>query len=166
MNKLNAAELSSILLPTQAQLERLQMSQTLRSARPKPEVLVVDVSAPRRQLLQDMLNTNIFPQGCKFYTASTLQEAWSRYLSYAPDMVFIDKDLADFNGYRLARIIHAVDKHAFVAIVAEQPTHDDADDIRSSGVKGLLIKPYDVQRVQAISQPMILKFAARKKVKK
>lgn len=126
------------------------MSVSIRPARDKVEILIVEPVAHTRQLLQDMLKNNIYVHACKIYPAATAKEAWSAYLSYGPDLAFISTELPEVDGYRLAQLFQVIDAKAQCVMTAKEPSKDYAQQVKECGAKGILVMPYDLQQLQPI----------------
>lgn len=113
-----------------------------RKNRTKPEILIVEDQAFSRTLLLEMLTHR--------YTtlvAADGLEALDIYARHAPDITFLDIELPGLNGHELARIIHTMDKNAFIVMVTANHYAEDVKAARENGAEGFIVKPYSKQKL-------------------
>lgn len=79
---------------------------------------------------------------CVFATANHVQQAMDLYVSFQPDIVFLDIQLPDGDGYDVLDWIMWHDPGAYVVMFS---SHNDLDNIMKSfenGANGFVAKPF------------------------
>ncbi len=126
------------LQPRPDQMRTFTAATARRSARQKPEILVVEDQLFSRKLLLGLLD-----RSCRAYGATDVQSALDLYWSEAPDMVFLDIDLPDGSGHGLAAVLAALDPDSHIVMVTANSQPEDIQRARSNRVKGFIVKPYN-----------------------
>ena len=146
-----AAEDSAIALkasPEQVRLFREAHNQ--KPQRKRLEFLVVEDETFAQKLLCEILrgvrlqNNNESPS---IETAPSLREAWKLFLKKAPDITFIDLNLADGSGHTLARAIKEVDAGSRIVIVTSSNYQEEIEVARQNNVDFFIAKPYNKKQV-------------------
>ncbi len=110
--------------------------------RPLQVLLVEDDDLTRR------VAGNVLKNDYTLITAKDAYEAVVNYLLYAPDVVFLDIDLPDQNGFTVLDQVISCDEDAFVVMFS---SHDSLDNIVKSlthGAHGFVTKPLHRGRLQ------------------
>lgn len=101
------------------------------------KVLLVEDDPVTRWMVRNALKHQ-----CSFATADCGNKVFSMYSSFQPDVVFLDINLPDKNGYEILHWIMRNDPGARVVMFS---SNDDLDNITSaldSGAKGFVAKPF------------------------
>ncbi len=69
------------------------------------------------------------------------------YLTYAPDIVFLDIELPDIEGHRLAQLLKAIDPNAYIVMVTANNYAEDVAKAIENGAKGFIVKPYSKDKI-------------------
>jgi len=110
------------------------------------------VDAPRVLLVEDDPMTRFMVRKaikneCELATAPEGNKVFSLYASYQPDIVFLDINLPDLNGYDVLEWIMDNDPGACVVMFSG---NSDMDNIVSSmgyGAKGFVSKPFSKEKL-------------------
>ena len=137
----NPSMLMSKFLPTEQQINSARMSVRLRKVRKVEEILVVDRLPIAQELIKNTLNSKY-----KVTLAKTAREAWLNYLNFTPDLVFMETDLPDLSGHKLAQMIDLIDPESYMVMVANDE-NDAAIFAKKYGKNGFITKPYDTEKI-------------------
>jgi two-component system, chemotaxis family, chemotaxis protein CheY len=111
-----------------------------RKGHRRPCVLVVEddrfMSAMVKQLLEDT---------CEVKVVQTGEEAAQAYPSLAPDIIFLDIDLPDMDGFEVLRRLQAMDPRAFIVMFSGNSYQDNLCQALQEGAKGFIAKPFTRQ---------------------
>jgi len=140
--KMTQAEVFSALQPTPKQIELFRAAVNYRRQRAFTEVLAVEDQPFSRRLLGGLLK-----QAHQTHLASDGREAWNMYLTYAPDIAFLDIELPDISGHRLAQLLKAIDPDAFIVMVTANNYAEDVARAKEYGARGFIIKPYCKEKI-------------------
>jgi len=89
----------------------------------------------------------------KLVFARTLEDAKAQYDEHMPDMVFLDIDLPDGNGFELLDYIRAREPEAYVVILTGSKLDEDIATSQQKGASAYLIKPFTKARIeQAVAE--------------
>jgi CheY-like chemotaxis protein len=129
-----------------------------RSRGSKHRVLVVDDNLDAAEALRLLLCI----KGFEVFTASDGTEAIQRTEECAPDIIFMDIQMPQMDGWEAARRIHAMPEFDAIPIIAMTGLDQDSDRERSreSGMVGHLVKPLEVTTVQEVLRSLIGRPAA------
>lgn len=118
------------------------MNQKNRAAKPNPgemKVLIADDQLAMRELLKTILRTlrianmDVVGDGI---------QAVERYRQTCHDMVFLDIDMPELDGFSALSQIKAIEPDAFVVMVSAHSSVDNIKKALESGAKGFVVKPY------------------------
>jgi putative two-component system response regulator len=119
-----------------------------RSARREPAVLVVDDSAPNRELIKACL------QGveCEVRMAEDGRDALDAVQTSTPDLVLLDVQMPGMNGYEVCERIKASDKGRLLPVVMITALDHTTDRVRAlaSGADDYMTKPVD--RIELVAR--------------
>lgn len=101
-------------------------------------ILIVDDQLFSRQLLVESLRVK-----WNYETIATKNglQAIESYLENAPDIVFLDIELPDYNGQQILKKISQIDSESFVVMTTANTSLDDVQQAVDSGAKGFIAKP-------------------------
>ena len=102
-----------------------------------PLVLLVEDDPVTRWLVRNALKEN-----CDLATAPTANKAFSMYSSYQPDIVFLDVNLPDKNGYEVLNWVMRNDPGANVVMFSSQDSMDNITQALECGARGFIGKPF------------------------
>lgn len=142
MTKITQAEIFSLLQPTPKQIELFRAALAFRKQRVITEVLVVEDQLFSRRILWGLLK-----QSYQTHLAADAKEAWSMYLMFAPDVVFLDIELPDIDGHRLFQFLKAIDPEAYIVMVTANNYALDVATAIENGAKGFIVKPYNKEKI-------------------
>jgi two-component system, chemotaxis family, chemotaxis protein CheY len=114
----------------------------LRRIRKGLHVLIVEDQAFSRRLLQEF-----FWRICTVDAAANAQEAMQFYLGNAPNIAFLDIDLPDQSGHRLAELLKQLDPEAFIVMVTANHTAEDVERARTNHIDGYIVKPFSKAKI-------------------
>jgi two-component system chemotaxis response regulator CheY len=115
----------------------LASAQRLRPHRDPAHVLVVDDDPLTRRIV-----AGAFKENFALLTAADAHEAVANYLFHAPDVVFLDINLPDANGFTVLRQILAVDPSAYVVMFSGNSYLDNVTKSLTAGACGFIAKPF------------------------
>jgi two-component system chemotaxis response regulator CheY len=101
------------------------------------KVLLVEDDPVTRWLVRQALKNE-----CHLATASTAYRALTLYMSWQPDLVFLDINLPDHNGLELLEWIIHRDPHASVVMFSSLNTADLIAKALKNGAQGFITKPF------------------------
>ena len=85
---------------------------------------------------------NALKHECHFATATSTNTAFSMYNSYQPDVVFLDINLPDGNGYTVLEWIMRNDPGACVVMFSSNDNLDNISSALDEGASGFIAKPF------------------------
>jgi two-component system chemotaxis response regulator CheY len=103
----------------------------------QPKVLLVEDDPVSRWLVRSTLK-NL----CQFASAPSANKAFSMYASFKPDIVFLDINLPDNNGYNVLEWIMRNDPGACVVMLSSQDQLDNVAMALQDGAAGFISKPF------------------------
>lgn len=109
----------------------------LLSEKEQTKVLLVEDDPVTRWMVRTGLK-----EECLFATANHVQQAMDLYVSFEPDLVFLDIQLPDGSGYDVLDWIMWHDLHAYVVMFS---SYNDLDNIMKAfenGASGFVAKPF------------------------
>jgi two-component system chemotaxis response regulator CheY len=124
-----------------------------RASRDKICILIVEDQAFSRQLLKASLDKNYLT-----LVAKDAVQGLDAYTSNAPDMVFLDIELPDQDGYYVLRNMLSADPSAFVIMTTANNTEKDVRKSITEGARGYIIKPFTKQKIDQYINVYLAKF--------
>lgn len=118
-------------------------AKTLRKARNPLHILLVEDDEMTRRLV-----SNLFKEQYAMFTAKDAQEAVENYLLHAPDIVFLDINLPDQNGFQVLRQILASDPDAYVVMFSGNSYLDNVTHALNAGASGFVAKPFSREKMR------------------
>ncbi len=132
-----------LFMPSDVEMQKFRQQQQLQSKRTMFKVLIVEDQLFSRQLLYEVL------RGTYMVEASpNLKDAWKLFLEHAPDIVFLDIELADGNGHTLAQQIKTLAPSTYVVMVTANHGLNDVQQAKQNHVDGFIAKPFSNQKIQ------------------
>ena len=101
------------------------------------KVLLVEDDPVTRWMVRSALKHQ-----CEFICAPTANKAYGIYSSYQPDVVFLDIDLPDGNGYAVLEWIMRNDPGACVVMFSSNDNLDNITNALDDGAAGFIAKPF------------------------
>lgn len=117
------------------------VKQTRQGRNPMHILLVEDDKVTRR------LVSNVFKEDFAVITAESAEDAITNYLLYAPDIVFLDINLPDTNGFSVLKQIIALDKDAYVIMFSGNSYLDNVTHALTQGASGFVAKPFKREKL-------------------
>jgi len=125
------------------EMQKFRQQQQSQLQRSMFKVLIVEDQLFSRQLLYEVL------RGAYMVEASpNLKDAWKLFLEHAPDIVFLDIELADGNGHTLAQQIKTLAPSTYVVMVTANHGLNDVQQAKQNHVDGFIAKPFSNQKIQ------------------
>jgi signal transduction histidine kinase len=117
------------------------------SAHPTGDILIVDDTPDNLRLLSEMLSK----QGHRVRSAISGTAAFMAIASRCPDLILLDIDMPQFNGYQVCQRIKADAKTQDIPVLFLSAFSDAIDKVRAFQVGGLdyIAKPFQVEEVLA-----------------
>ncbi|HEY1507075.1 MAG TPA: response regulator [Stellaceae bacterium] len=117
------------------------------AAHEKPVIVAVDDS---REML-DILKNLIAGAGYRFFGASNAQQCMRLMRDVAPDLILLDIQMPEVDGFDLCRQIRAVEAwaHTPVAFVTARRSAQDVKAGIAAGGNDFITKPFDAQHLMA-----------------
>lgn len=109
----------------------------MRGKRVPPRVLLVEDDPFSRRMVSNAIKEKV-----RLITAQTNEEAFSRYLMHAPDVVFLDINLPDGSGFDLLNRIRRLDPKAFVIMFSGNGYLENVVRAFDGGARGFIAKPF------------------------
>lgn len=117
------------------------IKQTRPGRNPMHILLVEDDKVTRR------LVSNVFKDNYAVITAENAEEAVTNYLLHAPDIVFLDINLPDTNGFDVLHQIIDIDNDAHVIMFSGNSYLDNVTHALTHGAKGFIAKPFKREKL-------------------
>lgn len=102
-----------------------------------PKVLLVEDDPMTRFMVRKAVKNQ-----CELATAAQATKVFSLYTSYKPDIVFLDINLPDMNGYEVLNWIMNNDPGASVVMFSSNCDMDNIVNCMEQGAKGFIAKPF------------------------
>lgn len=118
-----------------------------RAKRMRPAMLIIEDQIFSRQLLKESLAKDYIT-----FDAKNAMEGINLYFTNAPDIVFLDIELPDYDGYAVLQKIIANDPEAFVIMTTANNNAADVKKAVAAGARGYIVKPFTKQKVQQYIQ--------------
>ena len=103
---------------------------------PRPKVLVADDDHNLRQLLMEALPKHKF----EVYQAADGQETWDTIRNLRPDIVLLDIQLPDLDGFAVATVLVSAIDAPVVVLVSSRSRTDYGSRIEDCGARGYIAK--------------------------
>lgn len=130
---------SSISLPHIGDLLKVWMvAHKARAGRASPHILLVEDDALTRHVVTRDLKEN-YP----VITATNAVEAVEKHLTTTPDIVFLDIDLPDSDGFTVLNYIRNYDPHCKIVMFSSNGYMENRLKALSAGAEGFIVKPYN-----------------------
>jgi two-component system chemotaxis response regulator CheY len=123
--------------------EIFEFAKEIRKSRDHLHILLVEDDLFTRQLV-----AHAFKNNYALITAGNAQKALENYLIYAPDIVFLDINLPDENGFHVLRQIISCDPLAYVIMFSGNSYLDNVTNALTHGASGFIAKPFNKERLQ------------------
>lgn len=114
-----------------------------RPARQPAHILLVEDDPLTRRLV-----SNVFKESFALMTAENASEAISNYLLHAPDIVFLDINLPDHDGFKVLDQILAIDQDAYVVMFSGNSYLDNVTKSLMHGARGFVAKPFRQEKMR------------------
>jgi len=113
----------------------------------KPVILAVDDSSE----MLDILKNVIAGAGYRFFGASNANQCMRLVRDLAPDLILLDIQMPEVDGFELCRQIRAVEacRHIPVAFVTARRTAQDVKAGIAAGGNDFITKPFDPKNLMA-----------------
>lgn len=144
---------------TAAQREKFSTRREARARRKHPEFLLIDDQRFSLQLMQTALADQY-----TLHTALSAREGFDSYLEHAPDILWLDIEMPEFNGHQLTKAINAIDPDAYIVMVTANHYTDEGGQAKRNKVKGFITKPYSKQKVRDCIEKFMLERAPSKQI--
>ena len=122
--------------------EVFQASQKLRPSRQPMHILLVEDDAFTRKAV-----SMLFKDQYALITAKDALEAITNYLLHAPDIVFLDINLPDKDGFSVLKEIVHLDKEAYVVMFSSHSYMDNITHALAEGATGFISKPFKKEKM-------------------
>lgn len=80
--------------------------------------------------------------------ARSVEEARARYEESLPNLIFLDIDLPDGNGFELLDYIRDREPEAYVVMLTGSKVESDVTTSRNKGARGYVIKPFTRSKIE------------------
>lgn len=107
--------------------------------------LIVDDDKSSRELLNSILRTQF---GAMVVTASDSTDALRKYREKKPDVIWLDIDMPDSDGFETLKMIMKLMPEQYVVMVSG---HSSVDFVKKSlelGARGFIVKPFSTGKVK------------------
>lgn len=122
-----------------------------RLARAPLHVMIVEDDPLTRRMV-----AGAFKENYALIHATNAQEAIENYLTYAPDIVFLDIGLPDTSGFDVLHQIMASDPNAYVVMFSGNGYLDNVATALSEGASGFVSKPFKRDKMERYIQESAL----------
>ncbi len=112
-----------------------------------PKVLIADDVAVARDLLRAMLRNLDIEE---IHDAGNGDDAVATFRRERPDIVFLDICMPGKDGLQALGEILAIDPSAFIVIDSAESTADNVRTALTTGARGFMVKPFNMQKVREI----------------
>lgn len=126
--------------PTGRTIEELDQTNTdklILNHQDYAKVLLVEDDPVTRWMVRNALKYE-----CEFMAAPTANKVFGLYSSYQPDLVFLDIELPDGNGYAILEWIMRHDPGACVVMFSSNDNLDNISGAFEEGASGFIAKPF------------------------
>lgn len=123
--------------------EAFKAAKEQKNKRTLPYVLLVEDDEMTRRLVASM-----FKDKYVVLMASNAKEALTEYLTHAPDIVFLDINLPDHNGFQVLKKILENDAEAYVVMFSGNSYIDNITHALNIGASGFVAKPFNGDKMR------------------
>ncbi len=127
---------------TPDQLKHIKKYGAERRSFASPTILIVEDQAFSRSLLEGMLRRDY-----TCYSAANAEQAVALYAEHIPCITFLDIELPDISGHKLASFIRQHDPDSFIIMVTANNYENDVKCAIDNKVRGFITKPYSKQKI-------------------
>jgi two-component system, chemotaxis family, chemotaxis protein CheY len=120
--------------------ETFRRAQSMRSSRSRPLILIVEDNYALRQLAGSILRK----QG-EVAAAHHAVSAIEKYCQLAPDLVFLDIAMPDWDGITVLRFLQEQDPNAHIVMFSANTGTEILREAFESGAKGYVAKPFTAE---------------------
>jgi len=106
-------------------------------------ILIVDDSQHNITLLETMLSDAGYTS---FVSIKDPRKTMSLYTSFKPDLIILDINMPDMDGYQVMKMLQTMNKDGYVPVLVITAQQDKCTRLKSlqSGAKDFLTKPFDI----------------------
>ena len=106
-------------------------------------ILIVDDSQRNITLLETMLSDARYTS---FVSITDPRKTMSLYTSFKPDLIILDINMPDMDGYQVMKMLQTINKDDYVPVLVITAQQDKCTRLKSlqSGAKDFLTKPFDL----------------------
>lgn len=140
----------TILEKMPALVSRFRMAQHMRKSQDKVRVLIVEDQLFSRKLLQEVLRPAFVVD-----SAETAKEGIHLFFENAPELVFLDIELADSSGHMIAKLVKEFAPETFVVMVTGNNSAEDVALARAHKVDGFIVKPYSKGKIYECTEKFL-----------
>lgn len=129
----------SILVDERAAHNKLKLQNASRNetSASTPKVMLVEDDPVTRWIVRNTLKNE-----CDLITAATASKVFLQYKTYQPDVVFLDIDLPDHNGYDVLQWVMRNDPAACVVMFSSNDYLENIVKATENGARGFIGKPF------------------------
>jgi len=113
----------------------------IRNLRKTRVLLIEDDRTTRRMVSKSIGNY------CNITEACSSGNGTSKYINFAPDIVFLDLELPDTNGHKTLKWILRNDPGAYVILFSGNCNSHNINKAMNIGAKGFVSKPFNPQKM-------------------
>jgi len=130
------------LAPSGIDAIRFQQALYQRRMRSRIGILVVEDQPFNLQLV-----VQIIGRGFDIFTATDGATALKVYETQAPDVVFLDIDLPDIDGFQILKTVTEIDPAAFIVMLTASHKRQDVEYAMQNNAQGYIVKPFTKQKI-------------------
>ncbi|MFV9875244.1 MAG: PleD family two-component system response regulator [Rickettsiales endosymbiont of Dermacentor nuttalli] len=108
-------------------------------------ILIAESQILSRQLMLEALRLRWNYE--TIYTKNAIQTIKS-YINNAPDILFLDVELPDCNGYDVLTKIKEIDENAFIIVTSTQTANNNVQLALKNGAQGFIVKPFTKSKIE------------------
>lgn len=116
------------------------------------KVLIVDDSITVREMMKHQVKSKGIET---IETAKNGEEAFEKYKSFSPDLVFMDINMPVVNGVEGLRKIMGFDSDAYVVMLSSLGTMEKIKETLELGAKNFLMKPAEDKHLNRIMDELV-----------
>jgi CheY-like chemotaxis protein len=128
---------------SEAQLENLRFVSSERFKLNDPTILIVEDQPLARCILEGVMRR----QGYLYDSAINGARAIELYAENAPCITFLDVELPDINGHKLAALFKKHDPEGYIVMVTANNYLKDVETAKANKVQGFIVKPYNQKKI-------------------
>lgn len=112
-------------------------SMLARKTRKTPEALIVE-----DQTFTSLMLTSMLKQDFNCTVTADAPSAFDLYIQLAPDITFLDVELASGNGHGLAQQFRGMDRYGYLLMATANHRLEDVEKAKANQVNGFIVKPF------------------------